>query len=80
MTVEESQPRPHRLPSVIAELIAAVSSVVPSPGEPRLVLSPVIHEAQLTFGTIVLDIAIDLESRIAEGNSSLTLDVRYPIA
>lgn len=76
MTVEESQPSPHRLPSVIAKLIAAASSVVPSPGKPRLVPSRVIHEAQLTLGTIVLDIAIDLESRVPERNSSLTLDVR----
>ena len=34
VTVLESQPRPQRLPSVIALLIAAVSSVVPSPVAP----------------------------------------------
>ena len=70
VTVDESQPKPHRFPDEIAKLIASVSSVEPSPdamsakklerNKPPCKWAACWERCLATFCPKILDISIDL--------------------
>ena len=78
--VDESQPRPQRLPVEMALLIAAVSSVVPSPSYMvSCVFQRGRYVVECTFCAEVFDVAEDLEIGISKGYFALSLDVGDPV-
>lgn len=65
VTVEESQPWPQRLPVEIASLIAAVSSVVPSPLAPKSLTLRKILKEESPYATVPWRLISDCQYEVA---------------
>jgi hypothetical protein len=71
--------RPHRVPSEIALLIAAVSSALPSPRSVSYTVASK-EVPLLTYGTVALDVAVDRVTRVAAVcHFSIVWDVCQPV-
>lgn len=78
-----THPSPHRLPAVMAALMAAVSSVAPSPiiaipGQSYLKLAPALI-CRLTGSAIVLHISEDRITRFCVRSETLVGDISHPV-
>jgi hypothetical protein len=80
VVVEEEQPAPQRLPAEMAALMAAVSSVTPSPETwLKLGLSHMVIDTR-TLCAVALDVPKDLVAIRCPRCNTLMVDILIPVA